>query len=305
MEPSTSGTTLPAVSNLLSGGSKYSDLNANGADFTGNNWRIDESEAFRNLVFGFNSGSGGQELTRNSIQKSQNNENDPSKSESGLENKEFGVGAADPKKNGQATESMSISELIQEIMAMINQQLNEGDSGGAGFSSPSRGVKSVGLRDSGEGSPMSLSGSDSGGGISPTISIDDVIIPDPQVVADAGQGGVDIDTSGMDLQTDSSGCLTEESIDKVNALVGDLSNQLGVEVAAQAYHKGDGTIGLHVTAGDADSVSFKIPENTIYSVHSHPSGNLTPSSIDLQNEVAGAQDAVIDPNNPTQENIFA
>ncbi len=120
---------------------------------------------------------------------------------------------------------------------------------------------------------------------------EDKIRQNPELLSGKGIDGIDIE--GMDLETDQNGKLTEESKRKVNELIGLLSDKLGVEVCADAYKASDGSIKLHLTAGDRDSVTHRPPQGTVYSAHTHPNGSSTPSNADFQAEIAGAEDAVV------------
>jgi hypothetical protein len=115
----------------------------------------------------------------------------------------------------------------------------------------------------------------------------------PELLAEAGTKGLEV--TGMELVLDSNGMLSEGSKKEVNELVGYMSDALGgVEVLGGSYVDGDGNVGLHLTSGNGTGVyTDHIDPGTVYSVHTHPGGNTTPSQIDLDNAIPGAEDAII------------
>jgi hypothetical protein len=119
------------------------------------------------------------------------------------------------------------------------------------------------------------------------------LLDNPELLLEAGIDGLDL--SGIELTLDSDGMLSAESKEKVNELVGYLSDVLGgIEVAGQVYVDDSGNVNLHLTAGEADSIWWKEMGGTVYNVHSHPNGfDETPSQTDLQYEFAGAEDAIV------------
>jgi hypothetical protein len=124
------------------------------------------------------------------------------------------------------------------------------------------------------------------------FSVDD-LLADPEILPRAGIHGVEV--TGMDqLFTDPDGMLSEESKVVVNKLIGNLSDQLGrIEVVANVYVDDDKNIGVHLTSGDKDGTIFYPKEGTIYSPHVHTNGSWIPSTLDLENEIVGAEDTIV------------
>jgi hypothetical protein len=120
----------------------------------------------------------------------------------------------------------------------------------------------------------------------------DELLDTPDVLPEAGIKGLEV--TGMELSLNSEGMLSQGSKEQVNELVGNLTDQLGgIEVVANCYVDDNGNVGLHLTSGDSNSVTYYPKENTVYSVHTHPGGSTTPSQTDLQHEIEGAQDAIV------------
>ncbi|MGD8834514.1 MAG: hypothetical protein PVJ19_06220 [Desulfobacteraceae bacterium] len=120
----------------------------------------------------------------------------------------------------------------------------------------------------------------------------DALRENPEILSQAGIQGVEV--TGMDLFTDSDGMLSEESKIEVNKLISYLSDLMGrIEVVANVYVEDSGNIGVHLTSGDENSAVFYTMEGTIYSPHVHTNGSWTPSILDRENEIPGAEDAIV------------
>jgi hypothetical protein len=123
------------------------------------------------------------------------------------------------------------------------------------------------------------------------LTVDD-LRADPEHLPKAGIQGVEV--TGMDLFVDPDGMLSEESKLVVNKLIGYLSDLLGgIEVVANVYVDDDGNIGVHLTSGDKDGAVYYPMEGTIYSPHVHTNGSWIPSRLDRENEISGAEDAIV------------
>jgi proteasome lid subunit RPN8/RPN11 len=122
----------------------------------------------------------------------------------------------------------------------------------------------------------------------------DELLDNPDVLQEAGTNGLEI--TGMELTLESDGMLSENSKEKVNELIGYMTDTLGgIEVVANAYtdENSNNDVSLHLTAGENNSVTYYPKENTVYSSHTHPSGYTNPSQTDLDYEIEGAQDAIV------------
>jgi hypothetical protein len=122
---------------------------------------------------------------------------------------------------------------------------------------------------------------------------DEALRDNPDMLPEAGTKGLEV--TGMELTLDSNGMLSETSKGQVNELVGYMSDTLGgVEVLGSSYVKDNGNVGLHLTSGNSNGVySDYIDESTVYNVHTHPGSSTTPSQLDLDNEIPGAEDAIV------------
>jgi hypothetical protein len=124
-----------------------------------------------------------------------------------------------------------------------------------------------------------------------SLPVDD-LRADPDILPRAGIEGMEV--TGIDLFTDEDGLLSEESKVEVNKLIGYLSDSLGgIEVVANVYVAENGNIGVHLTSGDEEGSIFYPMEGTIYSPHVHTNGSWIPSSMDRENELPGAEDAIV------------
>lgn len=120
----------------------------------------------------------------------------------------------------------------------------------------------------------------------------DALRVNPEILSRAGIQGIEV--TGMDLFADSGGMLSEKSKIEVNKLISYLSDLLGgIEVVANVYVDDSSNIGVHLTSGEECSVVFYPMEGTIYSPHVHTSGSWIPSTSDLENEIAGAEDTIV------------
>jgi hypothetical protein len=120
----------------------------------------------------------------------------------------------------------------------------------------------------------------------------DALRANPGILSRAGIQGVRV--NGMDLFIDPDGTLSEKSKIEVNKLIGYLSDLLGrIEVVANVYVDDSENIGIHLTAGKEDSAIFYPMEGTIYSAHVHTNGSWVPSRLDRENEIPGAEDAIV------------
>lgn len=98
----------------------------------------------------------------------------------------------------------------------------------------------------------------------------------------------------VSVNLDASGQISAASRARINNLISDLTDQIGGrEVHAAAFQNNQGGFSLQLTPGSSNSVNFRIPNNTVYSAHTHPSGTITPSATDLANRLPNAIDAVV------------
>jgi hypothetical protein len=121
----------------------------------------------------------------------------------------------------------------------------------------------------------------------------DTLRQNPKLLTQGGIEGVEV--TGLDLFTDDyDGMLSETSKIEVNKLIGYLSDMLGsIEVVVNVYVDDSGNCGVHLTSGDENSAGFYPMENTIYSAHVHTNGVWLPSPLDRENELPGAEDAIV------------
>lgn len=114
----------------------------------------------------------------------------------------------------------------------------------------------------------------------------------PAAIAKSGEAGVDV--GGLKLSKDTDGKLSENSKIKVNKLIGHASSSLDSEVAAAVYDKGNGQLGTKLyTSKKREEVSLTPPKNTLYSAHTHPDMNRTPSQADKDSAIPGAEETVV------------
>ncbi len=100
--------------------------------------------------------------------------------------------------------------------------------------------------------------------------------------------------NNLNLQLNNQGMLSEQSKTEVNALLSELTDQIGGnEVHGAVFRNNQGGLSLQITPGEQSSVSYIVPNNTIYSAHTHPRGTLSPSATDLRNQLPEAEDAFI------------
>lgn len=141
---------------------------------------------------------------------------------------------------------------------------------------------------------------------SSAASADGLLSDTGAALLQAGEDGLDIE--GMNLKQNANGKLSDASKSKVNKLTGRLSSELGAEVGATVYNKGDGQLGLRLfTSNMPYEVSFEPPDGTIYSGHTQPDDDANPSKADFANGIEGAEDVIIPaddvPGNETGEYI--
>lgn len=99
----------------------------------------------------------------------------------------------------------------------------------------------------------------------------------------------------VDLTLDADGTLSEASKKEVSELLSGLSAALGGrETFAAVFENNQGGLSLELTAGDTKRVSFRVPDNLIYSAHTHPNGSTQPSAIDRSNQLQGEEAVVVD-----------
>lgn len=99
----------------------------------------------------------------------------------------------------------------------------------------------------------------------------------------------------IDFTRDSDGSLSEASKKELSELMSTLTDAIGGrEVFASVFENSQGGISLELTAGDSNSVSFRVPDNLFYSAHTHPSGSTRPSPTDLSNRLGGEEAIVVD-----------
>lgn len=98
----------------------------------------------------------------------------------------------------------------------------------------------------------------------------------------------------LDLQLDADGSLSEQSKEQVNKLLSSLTEEIGGrEVHGAVFQEYDSSLSLQLTPGETNRVEYRVPNNTVYSAHTHPGGSTTPSATDLQNQLPGIEDVLV------------
>lgn len=101
----------------------------------------------------------------------------------------------------------------------------------------------------------------------------------------------------INLTLDSDGTLSEGSKKEVAELLSSLSEAIGdKEVFGAVFENAQGGLSMELTPGTSNSVSFNVPNNLIYSAHTHPGNSTQPSSTDIGNRLEG-EEAIINNGN--------
>jgi len=114
----------------------------------------------------------------------------------------------------------------------------------------------------------------------------------PRDLSTFNNGTDTIESTHLNLESD--GTLSEASKADVAALLTDLSAaHQDQEVAGIVYRNGD-KLALALTLGEESSVAFKVPNDVVFSAHTHPSGSPQPSATDRSNLIGGEEAIVVD-----------
>ena len=95
------------------------------------------------------------------------------------------------------------------------------------------------------------------------------------------------------LSLDGNNKLSEQSKTEVAELLTDLSNAHNGNEVFGAVYRDNGNLSLDLTLGSSSSVNFNVPNDLVFSAHTHPYGSTSPSSTDRNNRLQGEEAIVV------------